>query len=307
MKNTFIALLIVLLLGGGLYIYMREDKVLPAPTTSTSTTTTTGTLPVTNVTATGTPTATTDGSKTVLGASVSGNQITAYHFGNGAKELLFVGGIHGGYEWNTTLLAYELMDYLKANPSVIPSGIKITVIPVMNPDGLKKVTGSPERFLAKDVSKDESILASGRFNANNVDLSRNFDCDWKSTGVWQTKAVSGGSAVFSEPESKAIKSYVEKKAPAAVVVWYSAAGGVFASNCAGSAPYETAVITKAFATASGYPSYDSFDYYATTGDMVNWLAKKNIPAISVLLTNHTDTEWVKNKLGVEALIKYYSK
>ena len=41
--------------------------------------------------------------------------------------------------------------------------------------------------------------------------------------------------------------------------------------------------------------------------MVNWFAKQNIPAISVLLTNHTDTEWTKNQKGIEALLSYYAK
>ena len=41
--------------------------------------------------------------------------------------------------------------------------------------------------------------------------------------------------------------------------------------------------------------------------MANWLAKKEIPAISVLLTNHKDTEWTKNKKGIEALLRYYAK
>jgi hypothetical protein len=58
-----------------------------------------------------------------------------------------------------------------------------------------------------------------------------------------------------------------------------------------------------FAKASGYKSYDSWDFYATTGDMANWLAKEKIPAISVLLTNHTDTEWDKNLAGVKAVLQ----
>jgi beta-lactamase superfamily II metal-dependent hydrolase len=41
--------------------------------------------------------------------------------------------------------------------------------------------------------------------------------------------------------------------------------------------------------------------------MVNWLAKKNIPAISVLLTTHQDTEWNKNLAGIKAMFAYYSK
>ncbi len=146
-----------------------------------------------------------------------------------------------------------------------------------------------------------------RFNANEVDLNRNFDCDWKSTGVWQNKQVSGGKAVFSEPESQAVRKYVEDRDISAVVVWYSAAGGVFSSSCHNGVLPETRAITKAYADASGYPGHESFDFYSTTGDMVNWLAKKEIPAISVLLTTHESIEWNKNKAGVDALLNYYKK
>ncbi|NQV15293.1 hypothetical protein HQ531_07535, partial [bacterium] len=147
----------------------------------------------------------------------------------------------------------------------------------------------------------------GRFNANEVDLNRNFDCEWKSTGTWQNKTVSGGANIFSEPESQAIKTYIETKNPTAVVVWYSAAGGVYASSCYDGILPETKTLTNTYAVASGYTSYDEFDSYAITGDMVNWLAKENIPAISVLLSNHENIEWDKNQAGIEALLNYYNK
>jgi hypothetical protein len=41
--------------------------------------------------------------------------------------------------------------------------------------------------------------------------------------------------------------------------------------------------------------------------MVNWLAKNNIPAISVLLSTHTDVEWDKNLSGIKALLQYYGQ
>ncbi len=41
--------------------------------------------------------------------------------------------------------------------------------------------------------------------------------------------------------------------------------------------------------------------------MVNWLAKEKVPAISVLLTTHDDTEWQKNKAGIEALLKHFAQ
>lgn len=242
-----------------------------------------------------------------IGSSVGGLPIIAHWYGTGTDEIIFIGGIHGGYEWNTSLVAYELMDMLTAQPQLIPSNIKVTVIPVLNPDGLSKVVGKADRFSKTEVSSSQDIVVSGRFNGNNVDLNRNFDCDWKSEGVWQNKKVSGGSSAFSEPESQAIKAYVESRSPKAIVTWYSAAGGVFASNCHNDKVLtETTDIVKLFAKASGYPAYQNFNFYEITGDMVNWFAKKNIPAFSVLLTNHEDTEWTKNEAGIKALLNHYN-
>lgn len=248
-----------------------------------------------------------DETKTVIGTSLQKRDITAYHYGNGDTEMLFVGGVHGGYSWNTALLAYELMDYLATNPNVIPNNIRVTVIPVLNPDGLNKVTGTAGRFTQANVPSSREATIPGRFNANNVDLNRNFDCDWQSKGIWQNTTVSGGSKAFSEQESQAFKNYVETRNPAAVVVWYSAAGGVFASNCHNGVSPETRILTNTYAAASGYKAYDSFDFYEITGDMTNWLAKKNIPAISVMLSTHQDIEWNKNQAGIEALLKHYAE
>ena len=149
-----------------------------------------------------------DDSVTIIGKSVGGHDIEAFHFGKGDDELLLVGGIHGGYEWNTVLLAYEIVDYLDANEANIPENLKVTVIPVLNPDGLMKTTGKTGRFSVADVPTGEGETVPGRFNDNEVDLNRNFDCDWQTNAKWQDKSVDGGGEVFSEPESKAIKSYI---------------------------------------------------------------------------------------------------
>jgi len=299
MKKFIIILLVVIIVGVGVYFLIFRSS--PATNVTTNTTSSQN-----NNQASQTPPVNKD--IEVIGKSVQGRDIVAYHYGAGDTEILFVGGIHGGYEWNTVLLAYEAIDYLKANPEVIPENVKVAVIPVLNPDGLYKVIGtSTVRFVQADVSVSQAVQVSGRYNGNNVDLNRNFDCDWQSSAKWQSTTVSGGSSAFSEPESLAIKNYVETQKPRAVVVWYSAAGGVFASNCQNGILPETNTISKTFADASGYPSYKNFDFYPTTGDMVNWLAKENIPGISVLLTNHTDTEWAKNQAGIGALLKYYAK
>jgi hypothetical protein len=198
------------------------------------------------------------------------------------------------------------MDYLKSNPDVIPSNVKVTVIPVMNPDGLFETIGKEGRFAAADVTKTQTETIPGRFNANNVDLNRNFDCDWQTRGTWQSRSVSGGTSAFSEPESLAVKNYVEANNPSAVVVWYSAVGGVFSSNCHNGILPETRELTKVYSAASGYKAYEEFNFYEITGDMVNWLAKKNIPAISVLLSDHKSTEWTKNRAGIMAVLEHFA-
>jgi hypothetical protein len=238
----------------------------------------------------------------VIGSSVEGRDITAYHFGTGEKEVMFIGGIHGGYSWTTALMAYELVEYLENTPSAVPAGVRVTVIPAVNPDGLHSVTGTEGLFAASDVASSEAAKVAGRFNANEVDLNRNFNCLWEETGTWQNQSVSGGEVPFSEPESQAVRDYVELHNPVAVVAYYAAAGGVYASNCKNGVMAETLALTNTYADASGYTAHEEFDFYDITGDMVNWLAAKQIPAISVLLTTHEDTEWDKNLKGITAVL-----
>lgn len=302
--GVFVALIIII---GGVYYFTKETKTVDQnEVVMEGNSTSTGAFPeVDEPVSTSTPIEKEERKDVeAIGMSVENNPITAYHFGTGDTEILFIGGIHGGYEWNTALLGYDVVDYFKANPSVIPSNVTVTVIPVMNPDGLKKVAGTVSRFEPSVIKGETSV---GRFNANNVDLNRNFDCDWKSEGVWQNKTVSGGDSAFSEPESQAIRDYVDSHSIKAAVVWYSAAGGVFASNCHKEVLPETKALMNTYAKASGYKAYESFNFYEITGDMVNWFAKKDIPAVSVLLTNHTSTEWDKNKAGIDAILATYKQ
>ncbi len=291
MQKIITILVIIIIIITGLFYINKREPVAVVPTNNVDITTATSGAMMEDGTE---PGVMEDKTQTVIGKSVEGRDIVAYHFGSGENEVLFVGGIHGGYSANTTDVAEELMTYLRSNPSAVPVGASVTVIPLLNPDGLAKVEGKTD-------------TVPGRFNANNVDLNRNFDCDWKTEGVWQSKKVSGGVSTFSEPESQAIKAYVENSDPSAVVVWYSAAGGVYSSSCGGTVSAETKSLTDTFAKASGYKAYAEFSSYEVNGDMVNWLARNGIPGISVLLTNHTDTEWTKNKAGIDAVLKQYAQ
>jgi predicted deacylase len=240
----------------------------------------------------------------IIGTSIEGREIEATTYGNGEKHLLFVGGIHGGYEWNTVVLAYRFMDYLEENPSAIPESLTVSIIPSANPDGVYKVIGKEGRFSSADVPTSTD-KAPGRFNAHEVDLNRNFDCKWQPTSSWRNKTVSAGTKPFSEPEALAIRDFVLENNPVAVIFWHSQANTVYASDCEDDALPETLAIMNVYAQASGYGAVESFDAYETTGDAEGWLASIGIPSITVELKTHETVEWEENLAGVKALFEYY--
>ncbi len=245
-------------------------------------------------------------SETSIGRSVDGRPIVAHHFGDGDADILFIGGLHGGYAWNTSLVAYELIDFLKTHPEEIMDNERITVIPVLNPDGLYQVAGTADSF-TKDHIKPEKVSAlSPRFNTNYVDLNRNFDCDWKQNAQWGERIVSGGVAPFSEPESLALKNYIRTSKPDAVIVWYAGAGSVYGSSCNNGISALTRSLVERYAQASGYIPVPKYNFAAMSGDLVNWLAKEGVPAVSVLLPGRADSDWSRNEAGIKEIFKMFA-
>lgn len=316
MKNAIITTVLLALVGAGIYYFIisSSSDAVVENTGSPDVTVkdpldTNDSQDTPDNTATSSDDMTTQESETetTLGLSAGGNAITAYHYGDGDTRILLVGGIHGGYSWNTAYLAYELMDHFEANPDDIPENVTVTIVPALNPDGLQAVLGTAGPITSADAPTGGVDTTPGRFNANDVDLNRNFDCDWQADATWQSRAVSGGTEPFSEPEAQAIRDYVLSETPEAVVVYYSAANGVFASNCYNGPLQDTRSLTQVYADGSGYPAYEEFNYYEITGDMTNWLSKENIPAISVLLSSHDEIEWTKNIGGVTAVLESYAE
>ena len=254
--------------------------------------------------ATSTPAAIATSTQRVLGQSVQGRDIELHRFGTGDIHVLLVGGIHGGYEWNSIILAYEMIDHLHANPDFVPAGLTIDIIPNLNPDGLYSATGLDGRFVASDIT-DFSMhrTGRGRFNANDVDLNRNFDCNWAPRSTWRGAVVSAGTAPFSEPEAQILRDFVLKTNPIAAAFWHSQANNVYASECDDGPLQLTLDIMNAYANAANYGAVPIFDAYPITGDVEGWLASINIAAITVELQTRTDSEWERNLAGTAAMLE----
>lgn len=288
-KRVFVVSLVVVILGGGLFFLLKNSGGTDEPTITE----------LENVS---------NKKYEVIGTSIEGRDIEAYTYFTSqpsTSHLLFVGGIHGGYEWNSILLAYALIDHLDARPNSIPNNVRVTIIPSANPDGAYKVIGKEGRFSISDVPANITPIGLGRLNANNVDLNRNFDCKWKSEAIWRNNRVSAGSSPFSEPEAKAIGDFVLSNPISAAVFFHSQANAVYASECTNGILPETMHIMNAYSKASGYKAIDIFDSYEVTGDVEGWLASINIPAITVELKTHETIEWKQNLAGVKALFEYY--
>jgi len=183
----------------------------------------------------------------IIGTSVEGRYLNAYTYGSGDTELLFVGGMHGGYEWNSVLLAKKFKQYLDENIENIPKNLTITVIPSINPDGIFKVVKKEGEFVASDIAGDTSL---GRFNGNGIDLNRNFDCKWKPESTWRGNVVSAGYSAFSEPEATALQTFVLENNPNAVIFWHSQGSAVYASECEDGVLPETLTIMNTYANAA---------------------------------------------------------
>ena len=237
----------------------------------------------------------------MIGYSVEGRAITSYQFGDGPNVLVLIGGMHGGYEWNSIMLMYELITYLTFNPQEIPPEVTLYIIPSANPDGQFRATGVDGPFFPGDVDT-ETIPA--RFNANGVDLNRNWPCLWEPTGIWRDQAVSAGTAPLSEPESVVLHNFLLAQQPELTVFYHSAIGGVFASGC-GTIHSASLTWAERYAAAADYPTFAQFTSYPLTGDAADWLTTQDLPAITVELLTHDGLDWFQNLAGLQTILAFY--
>jgi hypothetical protein len=243
----------------------------------------------------------------MIGESVEGRPITVERVGSGRVDVLVVGGIHGGYEHNSIILSRELLAHYREAPERLPERFTLHVIDNMNPDGLHRVTGGApiDQF---DFRSANTI--PGRFNANWVDLNRNWDGDWQPTSYWGNREVDAGSAPFSEPETRAVRDYFQRVEPVVSVFFQSAAAGLWYSGAEeGWAPARR--LAQAYHRGSGYRLPERRDDdeevdgpvdYEITGSADDYFHEIGHPNITVELTNHWDIEWERNLAGFEALL-----
>ena len=225
----------------------------------------------------------------VIGYSVERQPLEVYRFGSGPRNVMIVAGIHGGYEWNTIVLADEFIDYLYHHPEIIPPRLSIHILRSMNPDGAI-LKGNPW----------------GRGNANHVDLNRNWNSSWSEDvpkpNCWDLVPLSAGAYPGSEPETQALMHYILDADIEALISYHSAGLGIFAGGKP-STP-ESLSLAETIAAVSDYP-YPPIDIGCEyTGTMTDWLADHGIAAVDIELSTHWDTDLEQNLIILETFLNW---
>lgn len=211
----------------------------------------------------------------VIGYSVKGRPIVAYYYGSGNTTILFNGGIHGS-EPSGTYILQDFVARLDSEAHKIPAGKQVVVVPNTNPD---------------------AIAANSRFNANGVNIDRNFpESDWQRDIVTAggAKPGGGGSAPLSEPETRALANLTTSLRPRMTISYHSQ-GSALGHNETGDA----ATVASLYARNVGYRMFGNAESelgYEFTGEYEGWIAEKlGLPAILIELPNHTGRFFSKHE------------
>jgi predicted deacylase len=206
----------------------------------------------------------------------------AYTFGSGGKAILFTGTIHGN-ELSAKYLMEAWIRELDAN--TVPSGRRIVVVPVINPDG---------------------VAAGSRYNSRGVDLNRNYDTsDWEKnveTVNGDPKPGGGGKSPGSEKETKAMMALTQQLQPALTMSYHSSAAYAIGNTCG-----DSRSLAAKYSELTGYRNMTGVSgafSYQITGTYDDWICERlGLASVLVELATSYDAEFGRNQAALWAMAR----
>lgn len=222
-----------------------------------------------------------------IGESVQGRSIYALRVGNGKKEILMDAAIHAREHMTTNVLMEMIDQYTEAyrkgsnfagyNVKKTLNQTKLWFVPMMNPDGVtlvQKGIGAMDKDYQNTLKKSNhgsSNFKRWKANGRGVDLNRNFD------GLWEYLATTSksymnykGESAFSEPESQAIKSFVQRHHFKTDLSYHSSGQIVYWFNFQkGSNLKRDLKLARSVARVTGYSVVPPL-YYRGSGSSADW-------------------------------------
>ncbi len=223
-----------------------------------------------------------------LGKSLEGREIWAARINPHAENatapsalpgIVFMGG-HHAREHLSVEVPLKLIRYLAegfSKDETIRSLLDkrdVYIIPSVNPDGSEfDIAGSNYRSWRKNRRENKTSCAG-------VDLNRNYGFRWGTGGSSKNPCsdVFMGAEPFSEPETKAIKAFVESRLNLKILLSFHTFSELVLypwgytyddiSNPQDLATFQT--MANRMASWNGYTPQASSDLYITTGDTSDW-------------------------------------
>lgn len=234
-----------------------------------------------------------------IGKSVEGRDLWAIKISDNVASdenepvVVFL-GCHHAREWISVdvpfLLAKYLLEHASSDTMIarLIAQTEIWVAPMTNPDGHQYST-TADRLWRKNRRNN----GDGSFG---VDLNRNYSKEWGGPGSSGDtfSEIYRGPAPFSEPESRAVRDFLQAHPPAALISYHNFSQLVLYpwGYTNAPAPDESLLNTLAVAISTRiqnvhgqfYTPEQSSDLYLASGDTTDWLyALLGVPAFTIEL------------------------
>jgi serine/threonine-protein kinase len=217
-----------------------------------------------------------------LGRTAGGRSLSMLEVGQADGPVAVLVGSIEGDQADTADAVRRLMDWYRSRPDQVPNGGLLYLIPSLCPDG---------------------NAGNSRFNANEVDLNRNWD-----SGNWVSNAVvpgypngkpgAGGAFPFSEPETSALRDllnrfYSEGRTVYLITLHSTVNSGlskqVFPGYTSTSIHDASRDLTQRVGNVLGY-RYNTAWSYDTTGEAIAWAAEQGIPSVDIVSLKNNEPD-----------------
>ncbi|MEA5060283.1 MAG: M14 family zinc carboxypeptidase [Candidatus Pelethousia sp.] len=258
------------------------------------------------------------------GQSVQGRELQAIVIGdaNASHHVLVQGSMHAR-ENMCSLLCTALAERLLQKGG--EADVCFHILPMVNPDGvtIQQSAEMPENILeiyksdgAKGLSVDTGLvyLAQWQANANGVDLNRNFDALWDKIDTTEGPSFTNyrGTAVESEPETKALVTYTDQYKFDATLSYHATGSALYWEFGEDAAINAASLhLAEAIKAVSAYePIGDSGGSY---GGYKDWaMLQKKIPSVTIeigtrtapLLEAEFSNVWFRNRDVLPAVAQW---
>lgn len=221
-----------------------------------------------------------------IGKSLEGRELWAVKISDnvaaqeGEARVIFLGG-HHAREWIAVdvpfLLADHLLNEYGTNPQItaLVDNAEIWIVPMVNPDGHQYSVASQRLW-----RKNRRNNGDGSFG---VDLNRNYGYQWGGPGSSGDtfSEIYRGPAAFSEPETQAVRDFVQAHPPRALISYHNFSQLILYpwGHTNNPPPRRGLLDSLAVAMANrmrdvhgeNYTPEQASDLYLASGDTIDWL------------------------------------